>query len=179
MQSSTHRTRCCTCECDAAPYCSLAAALVLATAHTIWQQHMDLELATGLGVHTAPKQQASGCLLGTHSACRYSFCVGELEKFHTVFCSAFCHMPVAAFTPLGSPCILFCVCVHSVEFGAILLWFFVCDRTTVFWQAEKVRRVHGVLNAKSFITSRGLFLPNYCLHTSWHLHTRFLLAAAI
>jgi hypothetical protein len=34
-----------------------------------------------------------------------------------------------------------CCIVHacSVEFGAILLWFFLCDRTNVFWQAEKVR----------------------------------------
>jgi hypothetical protein len=25
-----------------------------------------------------------------------------------------------------------------VEFGSILVWFFMCDRTDLFWQAEKV-----------------------------------------
>jgi hypothetical protein len=57
-------------------------------------------------------------------------------------------MPVAVSTPLGSHLnvgLRVCICCCSVEFGTILLWFFVCDRTTVFWQAEKVRRVLCVM----------------------------------
>ncbi len=26
----------------------------------------------------------------------------------------------------------------SVEFGAILVWFYMCDRTNLFWQSDKV-----------------------------------------
>eukprot|EP00882_Tetradesmus_deserticola_P030162 GHRQ01033843.1.p1 GENE.GHRQ01033843.1~~GHRQ01033843.1.p1 ORF type:complete len:160 (+),score=30.77 GHRQ01033843.1:947-1426(+) len=30
--------------------------------------------------------------------------------------------------------------LHMVEFGTILVWFFMCDRTNMFWQSEKVRQ---------------------------------------
>ena len=41
----------------------------------------------------------------------------------------------AGFPPAAVPV----SCLRSVEFGAILLWFFLCDRTNMLWQAEKVR----------------------------------------
>lgn len=91
-----------------------------------------------------------------------------LESVPAARCESSCGRgPSLFFCVLPASLLLLCVC--RVEFGAILLWFFLCDRTNVLWQAEKVRAQVWSDIYRGFAACRVLVAGLQVLDLCWKL----------